>query len=379
MSILINRRLLTKGWKFFDIMHKDRRVARIYENGKCTINYRSFMPYNLYLETEDDVDTRVQNLTNFYSWCSSRVLTLDRKHAKEIMNNIGAVQSPTDRERAMIAISYRALSLMDVFWVRTKDDKKTFSEISLYNHSLSDAFVDVSLRGKNLTLANAELISEQDPAADVGTPGVAPKAWIRRNGEFYLLKDGHERDVDAELLASKIIDCFHVDHVSYEESEFHETRVSKCRIITSEEQSIVPIEFIEFYCVNHDKDRTEFILKKDSYSYYMMNIIDYLIGNTDRHWGNWGFWVDNKNNKLLHLHPLMDYNKAFLSYENLSGARCHATDGKQSQQEAAEEAVRNIGLNQIREVDPSWFDNEKIKEMFFQRLDFLKSVEKENK
>lgn len=377
MSAFINRQLLAKGWKFFDIMHKDRRVARIYESGKCTINYKSFLPYNLYLEKEDDMDTRVQNLTNFYAWCSSRVLTLDRKYAKEIMNNIGAVQSPTDRERAMIAISYRALSLMDVFWVRTKDDKKTFNEISLYNHSLSDAFVDVSLRGKNLTLANAELIAEQDPAADVGTPGVAPKAWIRRNGSFYLLKDGHERDVDAELLASKIIDCFQIDHVSYEEDKFHDTRVSKCRIITSKERSIVPIEFIELYCVNHDKDRTEFILKKDPYAYYMMNIIDYLIGNTDRHWGNWGFWVDNKNNKLLRLHPLMDYNKAFLSYETLSGARCHATDGKLSQKEAATEAVRNIGLNQIRQINPAWFNDEKIKDMFFQRLDFLKSVKKE--
>jgi hypothetical protein len=197
----MNRRILKKGWKHFDIMHKGRHVARIYEDGRATVNFKSFMPYNLYLESEDDMDTRVQNLTNFYSWCSSRVFPPDRKHAKEIMNNIGAVQSPTDRDRAMIAISYRALSLMDVFWVRSKDDKKTFSEIRLYNHSLSDAFVDVSLRGKNLTLENAELIGEQDPAADIGTPGVAPKAWIRRDGEFYLLKDGDERDVDAELLS----------------------------------------------------------------------------------------------------------------------------------------------------------------------------------
>lgn len=372
----VNTRLLTKGWKYFDIMHKDRRVARIYENGKAIVNFKSFMPYNLYLETEDDMDTRVQNLTNFYSWCSSRMLTLDRKHAKEIMNNIGAVQSPTDRDRAMIAISYRALSLMDVFWIKTKDDKKTFSEVCLYNHSLSDAFVDVSLRGKNLTLENAKLIPEQDPAADIGTPGVAPKAWIRRNGEFYLLKDGDERDVDAELLASKIVDCFDIGHVSYQEDYFNDTRVSKCKIITSEFQGIVPMEFIDIYCVNHDMDRMEFILKKDAYSYHMMNIIDYLIGNTDRHWGNWGFWVDNKTNKVTKLHSLMDYNKAFLSYEKLSGARCQTSDRPLSQQQAAAEAVQKIGLNQIKKVDPAWFADEKMKEMFCQRLDYLQSVEK---
>ena len=379
MSISANIRLLKKGWGFFDIMHKDRRVARIYENGKCTINFPSFMPYNLSFQKEPDTESRVQNLMYFYAWCSSRLLTLDRKYAKEIMNNIGAMQATTDRERAMIAISYRALSLMDVFWVRTKDDKKAFSEISLFNHSLSDAFVDVSLRGKNLTLANVELLGEQDPAADVGTPGVAPKAWIRRDGTFYLLKDGDERDVDAELLASRIVDCFDIEHVSYEESCFDGTRVSKCKIITSEDRSIVPMESIEFYCVNRDMDRMGFILKKDSRSYHMMNIIDYLIGNTDRHWGNWGFLVDNKTNKLMKLHPLMDYNKAFLSYDKLSGARCHAADGRLSQQEAAEKAVKAIGLNQIKEVNPDWFTDEKIKEMFFQRLHLLRSIEKNNK
>jgi hypothetical protein len=81
------------------------------------------------------------------------------------------------------------------------------------------------------------------------------------------------------------------------------------------------VEFVDVYCVNRDMDRTDFILKKDAHSYHMMNVIDYLIGNTDRHWGNWGFWVDNKTNKVLKLHPLMDYNKAFLSYDKISGAR----------------------------------------------------------
>ena len=123
-------------------------------------------------------------------------------------------------------------------------------------------------------------------------------------------------------------------------------------------------------------DRTEFILKKDSYSYHMMNIIDYLIGNTDRHWGNWGFWVDNKTNKVLKLHPLMDYNKAFLSYDKISGARCQTADKPKSKQQAAEKAVRAVGLNQIKEVNPAWFADNAIKEMFFQRLNLLKSIEK---
>lgn len=105
------------------------------------------MPYNLYLESagENDLATRLNNRENFYYWCASRVLTLDRKYAKEILNSIGATQADTDRERAKIAISYHGLSLTDVYWIKQDHEKVLFSEISLFRHSLSGAFAEVSL------------------------------------------------------------------------------------------------------------------------------------------------------------------------------------------------------------------------------------------
>ena len=93
MSIQINNNVLSKGWERFTIMHKDRKVAAIREDGTCTVYAPSFMPYNLYLETAKDLDTRLNNLNNFYYWCSSRILTLDRRFAKEILNSIGAKQA----------------------------------------------------------------------------------------------------------------------------------------------------------------------------------------------------------------------------------------------------------------------------------------------
>ena len=368
MSILVDRRKLSKGWEYFDIMHKDRQVARICENGKCKIYYLSFMPYNLYFEESDEFDECVNNLNNFYYWCSSRVLTLDRKYAKEIMAAIGANQAVTDKERAMIAASYHALCLTDVYWLRAKDEKISFADINLYENSLSSSFTDVSLRGKPITVQNAQLAAPESAAGDVSVQGVAPKAWVRENGEMCLLKDGDARDVEAELLASKIVDCFDIPHVDYAEDVFDGAPVSKCSIITSEERSIVPFEFIEIYCVNRGWDVFEFVLKKDKYSYYMMNIVDYLIGNTDRHWGNWGFYVDNANNKLLGLHPLMDYNKAFTAYDIIDGAVCQTTAERMSQRDAALTAVKKVGLNQIKEIDETWFADEKIKSMFFARL-----------
>ncbi len=95
MSIAVNHAVLAKGWGRFTVMHKDRKVAAIREDGTCTIYAPSFMPYNLYLETANDLDTRLNNLNNF---------------AKEILNSIGARQTATDLDRAAIAISYHGLN-----------------------------------------------------------------------------------------------------------------------------------------------------------------------------------------------------------------------------------------------------------------------------
>ena len=363
-------------WKKYSIMHKDRKVASINSDGSCTIYFPTFLPYNLYLESSNDIDDRLNNLVNFYAWCSSRVLTLDRKFAKEILNALGMKQSNTDKERAEIAISYHCVSMMDVYWVKGYREDISFASVNVFNHSLSDAFIDVSLRGKSLTVENSKLICPENVAPDVSTPGVAPKAWVRRDNSFKLLKDGLLRDVQAEILASKIIDCFDVEHVKYEEDEFDGQPVSSCRIITSEERSIVAAEYVEIYALNHDMSLMDIVFEKSYKAYHMMNIIDYLIGNNDRHWGNWGFWVNNKNNKIESLYPLMDFNKAFAAYSNLDGAMCLPEGARISQKEAALNAVRSVGLNQIKDVNKAWFNDENIWNMFSQRFELLKAADR---
>ena len=44
---------------------------------------------------------------------------------------------------------------------------------------------------------------------------------------------------------------------------------------------MVSMEAFEIYAANHDIHVMDFVLKLDAYSYYMMNLLDYLIGNTD--------------------------------------------------------------------------------------------------
>lgn len=354
----------------YDIMHMDRRVARISGLGHCKIYFKSFLPYNLYLEEAEDIDTLVNNVTNFNYWCASRILTLDRKYAKEILNSIGMLQAVTDKERAKIALAYRCASLTDVFWVKLNKEKISFQEINLYENHLDNTFIDIALKGRQYTVQNEYL------ARDLSTNGCFPKAWQRIQGGFRLLKDGGEEAVERELLASQICRCFQVSQVLYEEDYFDGEKVSVSSNITSKEYSIVPMESFEVYAANHNRDLKKYILSLDRHNYYMMNIVDYLVGNTDRHWGNWGVLVRNQNNKPVRLYDLMDFNQAFHSYDNVEGSNCQTMFGERiNQKDAAVLAVSRIGLNQTREVSKESFVGlPQFYEMFCKRLDILKGV-----
>lgn len=356
----------------YEVMHMEKIVVSISSTGNVKITDEKFMPYDLYLEEEEkqDIDTMVNNLNNFYHWCASRVLSLDRKYAKAILSSIGAAQAVTDKDRANISLSYHCVSLTDVFWVRRQGEKKYFKEINLYDHPLNEAIVDISLRGHQMTVTNQEL------APDLSTKGCFPKAWIRRKQGFCLMKDGGKDIVEKELLASEICQCFDIPQVRYRERIYDGQMVTESDLITSKKNSMVSKMAFDIYACNHDLDTLEVCKELDPITFYGMNLLDYLTGNTDRHPENWGFFVDNETNQYVSLYPVMDFNQCFLSYDDEEGANCQSVlPKKMTQKEAAVEAVMHIGLRQIREMDMSKFKGrEKEAEMFGRRLHILKSA-----
>lgn len=358
----------------YEIMHKENVVADISTSGEVDIFLEQFMPYDLYLEQTEipDIDVQINNLNNFYHWCASRVLSLDRVYAKEIMNSIGVSQAVTDKERAKISMSYHCVSLTDVYWVRRKGEKITFSELNLYDNPLNEAIVELSLKGRQMTVTNQEL------APDLSTKGCFPKAWIRTEEGFRLLKDGGEDEVRKELLASKICRCFDFKQVMYDEYYYDGEVVSESKIVSSKDYSMVSKMSFDIYAANHDLDTLEVCKQIDAVSYYGMNILDYLTGNTDRHPENWGFYVDNNTNEYISLYPLMDFNQCFGSYDTIDGANCQTVlPRKMTQKEAAIEAVKAVGLRQIANVDMSCFEEMKhVEEMFMKRLNILREAEK---
>ena len=356
----------------YEILHGERKVAEITTNGQALIYDEKFLPYDLYLEEGRDFEIQLNNIDNFNHWCASRVLSLDRKYAKEILNSIGMAQAITDRDRAKISLSYHCVSLTDLYWVKEKEETISYDEINLYDNSLNEAVVELSLRGKSMTVTNQEL------APDLSTRGCFPKAWIRKGDTFVLLKDGDEETVKREVLASRISQCFDFKQVAYQEDFYDGEKVSASRIVTSKRYSMVSKMAFQIYAVNHDLDVLEECIRVDKKTYYGMNILDYLIGNTDRHPENWGFLVDNQTNEYLSLYPIMDLNKSFESYDTMDGANCQTVLPKrQTQREAAIDAVREIGMNQICEIREEMFrDAPQWKDMFFARLEELKKYDR---
>ena len=354
----------------YDIMHGERKVAEINTRGEAAVFDEQFLPYDLYLEEDKDFDTLINNMNNFNYWCASRVLSLDREYAKEILNSIGMAQVITDRDRAKISLSYHCVSLTDIYWVKESSEKISYDKINLYDHSLNEAVVQLSLRGKPMTVSNQEL------APDLSTRGCFPKAWIRRGKEFILLKDGGRDVVKKELLASKICQCFDFRQVKYRDGFYDGQKVTESKIITSKRYSIVSRMAFEIYAQNHDLNVLDECLRIDKETYYGMNILDYLVGNIDRHPKNWGFWVDNLTNEYISLYPIMDFNQSFGSYDTIDGANCQTVyPEKKTQREAAIEAVRKIGLHQMKDIEGDLFEDKiEWKVMFFRRLEELKNV-----
>ncbi len=236
---------------------------------------------------------------------------------------------------------------------------------------MSNALVDIALRGHQMTVTNAHLL-----ANDLSTGGCYPKAWVHKEDGFYLYKDGGKDAVEREVLASKVCRCFDCHQVLYEQGMFEDEPVSISKIMTSQRYSLVTYAAYDVYCTNHDWDTLDKILKLDAHGYYMMNILDYLVGNTDRHWKNWGLLVDNETNQPVRLHDLMDFNRAFQQYDTVDGVNC-LTVGKRhlSQKAAAEEAVQKVGLNQADELDDTAFAaHPEWGEALKKRLDILKNA-----
>lgn len=312
------------------LMFHKSEVAFISSNGKVDILREDLLPYNIYLEESNDIDALINNITNFYAWCSSRILSLDRVYAKQIMNSIGIKQAVTDKDRVEIALSYNCVSLRDQYWVKESNSDVSYDDINLFDNSLGN-IIDVSLRGKSIILTNLNLITK-----DLTTNGTRPKSWVRKGDSFELYKDDSD---NKEVRASNALISLGFDVLKYFPVAYDSTACSKCNCFTSKELNYVTAG--EYECTYE----VSFLIKTYFYKQFMtMLLCDYLIGNSDRHQDNWGFLFNN-DRVITSFAPIHDFDHAFEADVNSLCLPMLLFGERESTLTSARRAVNCLGIN----------------------------------
>lgn len=160
---------------------------------------------------------------------------------------------------------------------------------------------------------------------DITTNGVLRKRWIREeNGESYLIKAGskfYHQEPLSEVLASITLERLELlPFVKYELAVDGLRLCSKCKNFVNENTEFVPASYI-YSKIPRKKDETVYehlLLMCEKYGIanaqeYINNMItaDKIIGNDDRHLGNFGFIRDVETGKIIGFAPLFDSGSAY--------------------------------------------------------------------
>lgn len=292
-------------------MIKNTKVLETNKDGSIMIYEEKLLPFSLQKE-----DLTYEDF--FFNWLSVRPLSIGRTNAKAILNNAGIPQNSLT-----IARICHGMNLSDCYWVKEREEDTSWDKDNLYDHDMDPLYADTALTGKSHHLSK-----DKFHTPELTAQGVSAKCWIKENDGIYLYKVGRK-----ELPASEILDVLGIDHVHYEKAEQLKEYLSKDRIkkiedvgeiivrsklITNQQQGIIPFEEFAVWCANQEiDDEYEEAKRRDEKSYYEMQIADYILNNSDRHVGNWGFYFDVEENKLQGMYPLMDHDHSFDEEETL--------------------------------------------------------------
>lgn len=239
---------------------------------------------------------------------SGRLLSLSRDNAKVILNTAVLPQSLKTSHRLKIVMFCRGLSMSDSYWIKNDDDNTAYDDVNLRKNHLSDSVIDVSLFGRHISIRRELLIS------DIATTGMFRKCWLRKGEKTYLCKSDKTTgfvNTKAEIEYSNLLDKMGANHVKYTEYVIEDLITAVCENIANEDFSLVSADEIDtWYGSAADYARHNFPV-----DFANMCVADFIIANTDRHSGNWGFMFSNANGDIVSMAPLYDHNQSLIADE----------------------------------------------------------------
>ena len=258
-----------------------------------------------------------ENNESLARWLKNRTIPRNRAFVNAFLAKCGlSINRPMD----IISVS-KGLSLNDCFWVVPEDFDGTFEENNLYDNPFNTILSYIAFTG---TGSSARTSLHSSP--EFTTNGMLPKCWRRLKGKVMLFKGGTTGAANtgnepySEFYAAQIAEQMGLNHVPYTLGKWKGIICSVCELFTSKEYSYIPVgrfvtsggfeAVIEYYRNLGDRFYNEFV---------DMIVFDAVVCNTDRHYGNFGFLVDNNTNQIAAPAPLFDHGNALF---NLAGLAC---------------------------------------------------------
>lgn len=300
-------------------------------------------------------------------WLDKRALPISRENAKRLCN---LLKVPQDEKRDLVFL-VKALSLNDCYWLKINSED-TWETVNLFTNRFSDTIAHVALTGESRRIT----IQDKAPTPEATTHGLFAKCWKRENDLYLYKRGGGGFEVQAEYIASLIANVLNIPHVEYQLIKINGVKCTKCKNICNENIGIISAsemapawgmvsgslsDWLHIKAIN---DNVELFLT--------MLIFDGLIGNVDRHLGNWGFCFDTNTNMLLSLHPLMDHNLAINVSEYADNPYVveHPFIEGMSIVEAAQAAYHQLPAfqNRIKCLN-DWYKSNSTVELFYKLYD----------
>ena len=336
------------------------------QEGYFNVLEPALLPYILkdrVVSSQNDYKQGIKNQTALLDFFSTRSLSVKRENAKEILNAMNISQKNGYETKYKMMILCKALSTSDDYWI-TNNKTEQWKDVNVRKNPLHNTIAQIALSGKNLT------ITGRIRTPELTGQGAYAKAWFRDDDNLYLYKantkNGHEAEI--EVSVSNILDCTNVPHVKYELEKKENRITSKCKNICTDQLSIVDADDVYNWCSRTGLSFNNFAEKINSNLYYQTIVVDYLISNSDRHGGNWGFYVNNKTGNIIDIHPLYDHNNAFNEQlmEDEFGGNSLMIRNK-TQKEAAQYAIKKCEFSFTKEITEEMFFSEKMYVSFCNR------------
>ena len=245
-------------------------------------------------------------------WLKHRTIPKNRAYVRNFLSKCGL---NINRPMNIIKVS-KGLSLNDCYWVVEEGFIGTFEEYNLYDNRFSRVLALIAFTGYGSSIR-----SSLASCPEFTTNGMLPKCWRRSENVIRLYKGGTKgasntgREPYSEYYAAQIAKILGINAIAYNLSKWEGELCSTCELFTSKEISFMPVG--RMVTSGGMKAVEEYYQKMGSVfeeALKDMFVLDAIICNTDRHFGNFGFLVDNKTNKVIAPAPLFDHGNSLFNY-----------------------------------------------------------------